>query len=777
MILLWLVLALNAQPVLPRGSTVIAGREPSPNAIFSVVAMTVSPDGTIWVGDGYNLYRVEPGGTRSRIPGQWGTESGLAAHASGSVFAIDRSGAVVERSPDGTVFQLATRAFGNLTVNAQGEVFYFMGGEGELWKVSRGRPAEFVTNHLPGPGSLAADSSGAVYAAVYGHLYRVERSGAVIVMPGFAGATGVALTLQGDLLVAGNFQRSDFPGVRILKRDRASSIVAPTTSWVAGNGLEGDTDGCTTPGRSDAKAARVSQARVLSTDASGNIYFVAGPNRVRMISPAGTISTRVGIFGSDTDLSNPQSVRVRPDGSVIFADTGNHRIRRIRTGGAVETLAGGGAYAGQDPACFPPSDDHLSQPEGVAPGINGELWIADTGNSRIVTAAEGRPTVALRTPLPPRKIVVDPDGTVYFSAGMTEPFVVFRWDRVNAPQPLDLVTRRLLAIDSAGSLYATPLFTTKLQADGKRVGLFATRSLDRDSSESLLALTDVGLLRLAPDCTAEVLVETHLTFSDLALESDRSMVLTETVPPRVWRIPVPSQGRKYPLQSLPDVSVMSAAIRRGRDTGLFQTFRFGGWTFRRPIILNEILAPGQQIVIQGSCIGPLTPLTGADALAVIDLRVNGVPAPVLSAQADEVVAVVPYEINPPAQHELTMEYRGIRLKQCCLETADTSPGIFPLPAGTLLRRGEEFTFYATGEGQTDPPSVTGEPAKGPPVAPVSVTVKEAAAEVLYAGPEPTLLGVLRVTIRVPLVAPGSAPLTLRVGERSHTITVAVTLLP
>jgi uncharacterized protein (TIGR03437 family) len=102
-------------------------------------------------------------------------------------------------------------------------------------------------------------------------------------------------------------------------------------------------------------------------------------------------------------------------------------------------------------------------------------------------------------------------------------------------------------------------------------------------------------------------------------------------------------------------------------------------------------------------------------------------------------------------------------------------------ASNPASRGGIVVLYATGEGQTKPAGVDGQPAAGElpkPVLPVSVRIGGLEAGVLYAGGAPGLVaGLLQVNARVPEgVSPGnSVPVILKVGaaESQPGITVVV----
>ena len=75
-------------------------------------------------------------------------------------------------------------------------------------------------------------------------------------------------------------------------------------------------------------------------------------------------------------------------GNVYIADTGNHRVRKIDSGGIISTVAGNGA-AGFSGDGGPATSASLFAPTGLALGVGGDvgatedLYIVDTGNQRI----------------------------------------------------------------------------------------------------------------------------------------------------------------------------------------------------------------------------------------------------------------------------------------------------------------------------------------------------------------------------------------------------------
>lgn len=88
---------------------------------------------------------------------------------------------------------------------------------------------------------------------------------------------------------------------------------------------------------------------------------------------------------TDAFLSNPEAVEVGPDGSVYIAERGNGRIRRISTEGDISRVAGGGSGSGEDGFGDggPASQASISEPEDIALGADGSLFISDSGHNRV----------------------------------------------------------------------------------------------------------------------------------------------------------------------------------------------------------------------------------------------------------------------------------------------------------------------------------------------------------------------------------------------------------
>jgi sugar lactone lactonase YvrE len=261
-----------------------------------------------------------------------------------------------------------------------------------------------IAAQLDSPAGLALDSAGDLYIAD-SHNHRVREVAAatgVIAtiagtgVAGFSGDGGLATAARLDLPTAlaldalGNLYVADTNNHRV--RRIAAATGAITT--VAGNGVEafaGD--------NAPATAASIDSPNGLALDAAGNLYIADTHNgRVRMVSAAtGLISTVAGAgvvagnvqsFGGDggaataASLALPRGLTMDAAGNLYFADSANHRIRRISPTGVITTVAGQGTenFAGDG---APAVAANLDSPRSVAISPAGLLTLADSDNQRV----------------------------------------------------------------------------------------------------------------------------------------------------------------------------------------------------------------------------------------------------------------------------------------------------------------------------------------------------------------------------------------------------------
>ena len=207
------------------------------------------------------------------------------------------------------------------------------------------------------------------------------------------------------------------------------------------------------------------------------------------------------------------------------------------------------------------------------------------------------------------------------------------------------------------------------------------------------------------------------------------------------------------------------------------------------------IAPGETVAITGTGLGPdrstgptIKPNrqidTGAGGTRVL---FDGIPAPILGAQANQVIAIVPYGVAGRQSVQMHVEIGGRRSTAVSVPVADAAPGIFTdqrkgngTPVilnsdGTLnsatnpAEKGSVIAFFATGEGVLNTLAVDGRLPAAPlqtPQLPVVVRINNGGVDVSDARAVPGIPGQMQVNAVIhPGSASGSLPLVLGVGER------------
>jgi|SRR5579859_145984 len=158
---------------------------------------------------------------------------------------------------------------------------------------------------------LAADGRLSVYAGT-GTLGFAGDGGAAVAAE-LAFPTGLALDSLGNLLIA------DQGNNRIRRIDQATGIITTVAGSDSHYGFSGD--------HGPAVQAKLSLPGGVATIGSWVYVSDTGNNRVRAISPSGTIMTLVsGLYG-------PWGVVLGTDGNLVVADSGNNRVREISIAG------------------------------------------------------------------------------------------------------------------------------------------------------------------------------------------------------------------------------------------------------------------------------------------------------------------------------------------------------------------------------------------------------------------------------------------------------------
>jgi sugar lactone lactonase YvrE len=155
----------------------------------------------------------------------------------------------------------------------------------------------------------------------------------------------------------------------------------------------------------------------VAVDAFGTIYTAdTGNNVIRKLTSDGVVTTlagRAGIAGhldgqgTLAEFAAPEALAVDANGNIFVADTGNSIIREITPGGLVSTLAGDPGVPGSSDGTGPAAK--FNHPRGVAVDSGGIVYVSDFGNNsvRIISPDHAVATISGAQIAEPVGIAVD----------------------------------------------------------------------------------------------------------------------------------------------------------------------------------------------------------------------------------------------------------------------------------------------------------------------------------------------------------------------------------
>ena len=225
------------------------------------------------------------------------------------------------------------------------------------------------------PTDVAADASGNIYVADAGNnvIRKITTSGLVITIAGsgvkgntngmgtaaaFSSPQGIEIYSKGNLYVDDNSNNQ----VR-----QITATGAVTT--LAGKGTQGAANGLDT-------AATFYEPTAVAVDASGNVYVADyGNNLVREITIAGKVVTLAGSGvagftdgnGTAATFNGPAGIAIDAAGNLYIADYGNNAVRMITPAGVVSTVG----------------KNSLNHPYGITVDASGNIYVSNYGNSTI----------------------------------------------------------------------------------------------------------------------------------------------------------------------------------------------------------------------------------------------------------------------------------------------------------------------------------------------------------------------------------------------------------
>ncbi|HSD97284.1 MAG TPA: hypothetical protein VLB06_09090 [Sulfuricaulis sp.] len=242
-----------------------------------------------------------------------------------------------------------------------------------------------MAENLPGIDNLVVAPDGSLYATQElpngaGQVIRLHRGEASVVTSGFSRPDG--LLLRGKFL----FITEEIPDGRVLEFNLASKKQRVLTTLHKPEGIDMLSDGdlVVSEDSINGRLLRVRRDGVKAVE-----VILGGLNRPEglVVKPDGTVifaetaTGRVLSYMSGEvnvvvdDLDEPDQVEIAPDGSLwISEDTRDGRLLRIKDG-ALETVLSG-----------------LRSPQGMAFGSDDSVWLAEQGRRRVlvIQAKDGR---------------------------------------------------------------------------------------------------------------------------------------------------------------------------------------------------------------------------------------------------------------------------------------------------------------------------------------------------------------------------------------------------
>ena len=796
-------------------------RKVAPNGIISTVAGNGAPDfsgdggpatraaldhpngvaldasGNLFIADGGNcrIRKVTPDGTISTLAGLTAGASsvgqdyptGIAVDSAGNVFAaFSITGFVRKATPDGLISTVA----GNGTFGSSGD----------------GGPA---TAAAILPTGVAVDPAGNVFIGEDHRIRKIGREGVISTVAGdgtagFSGDGGDAIAARFNFTCglaadsAGNLLIADGGNGRIRKITPAGAI-----STVAGNGLYyfGGDGGPATAARLDLSTPSMPPVGGVAVDSLGNVFIADTVNhRVRKVDTYGVIRTVVGngLPGSSGDggpatgatLIYPLGLAFDSAGNLFVADSSH--VRKVARDGTISTVAGDGI--GTMPGS--PSGDggpatraHLHSPRGVAVDAAGNLFIAETGMSRVRKVAPGGIISTVAGGVWAEAVAVDSAGNLWIAGGN---FV----GKVSLDGIISTIAGGGRACPGDGG----PATRAALTAYGIAVDAASNIFIADGANHRVLKTTTAGAIWTVAGNGSPVFsgdggpaTRAGLSAGAVALDSAGSLFISDTLNNRVRKVLNPAQSAAVPCVT------PTPLLYGGRPADAASS--------------STNVAAGSMAWLSGSDLAPAftdglaTQLPLPTSLNDVMVWMNGIAAPLFSVSPARINLQVPWELTGQNPIALTVSVKGISSAGWYFALKQAAPGVFFVSSRALTlgsvqianstlyawpvdgvpgvpsrpaKRGEYVTIYCSGLGD-----VTNRPPSGAAASsnPLSVTLAAPTvmiggrpALVTFSGLAPGFVGLYQINAQVPADAPVGERVPLSVtqaGAQSNTVVIAV----
>jgi uncharacterized protein (TIGR03437 family) len=779
---------------------------------------------SVWRIDSAGLLHLVAGTGVGGTAGEGGPATGaeiarpgdLAFDGSGALYIIDYGsdyyGRVLKVALDGTLVRLAGGSsnsyFYSLAVDPVGDV-YTVSTPNQIIQISKDGTVAIIAGSnqrgfFNGCGSEGQPNIGDAATA------------------SFASITGLAADQAGDILVADNkslFRYSTYGVVRQISPSGAIRTIAGYPPTLSGDG-------------GPVSAATLGSPNGLAYDGAGNLYIAdTGNNRIRKVTQDGIINTIVGEGGpaadinyacstgdQDSFLSSPEAVALDSAGNLYIADTGKNRVMKLAPDGTLTHFAGTGQSGFQLSRIGTPAMQiPLTEPRAVGVDQAGNIWIGDD-EMRTLKISPAGVVVDVLPRVRPRSFTTDVQGNLY----LTSSFVSYL---VNADDELvpmaglgqgPVIDGPTTVATTTNQVPPSPFPSPPVdEPDANDQG--AASGLTRDGAGNLYQVGS-GLQLVSPACNVTTPTYAFGTGplngpGQVAASPQGGVFMADSESGVIWRLPnLTSQPDDQPTPAL----AVGAPVRNAGSLIISTTDQSevvgpvgctihgctGGamYSFTRSLV-SDAVSPGEIVQITGQCLGPFDPVAasfGSDGrlpttLGGTSVIFGSTPAPLISVQAGRIVAIVPYET--PTRNIMIVQRSAappapqlLQSASVSVQIVDARPGLFhyleldgtetvaalnqdgtlnsqahPAPVGSVV------ALYATGLGQTNPPSVDGEPAQPVDQNNVAVAISQPpvivpnlpTAEVLYAGPAPGFAGLWQINVVVRQTTTG--PIQLQEG--------------